>query len=163
MAVATLDSAIQQVIPWNAAFKTLAVFLTGNNFGETELGNRPLKHFVLANFIDEVLRANARNWEVKRGFESAHELGIHWQAMIARQGILINSATSKQKFKSEPATNKSWIKSLCRRFNEGRCEIKDDKHPAPYDPTVMLRHACSSYLTNKKQHCLESHPGTDHR
>jgi hypothetical protein len=163
MAVATLDGAIQRVTPWNAAFKTLSVFLTANNFGESELASRPTRIFLLANFIDEVLRANARNWEEKRGFESAQELGVRWQAMIARQGPLTSGAASKQKPKPEPMGFKSQIKTLCRRFNEGRCDIKDDKHPAPYDPSVMLRHACSRYLTDKKRHCLENHPGIEHR
>jgi hypothetical protein len=62
VAMATLDGAFQKVMPWNMAFKTLYTFMVSINFGESDLSSKTNKLVILANFVDEVLRANTRNW-----------------------------------------------------------------------------------------------------
>ncbi len=61
VAMATLDGAFQKVMPWNMAFKTLYTFMVSINFGESDLSSKTNKLVILANFVDEVLRANTRN------------------------------------------------------------------------------------------------------
>jgi hypothetical protein len=164
VAMAALEGAIQRVTPWNAAFKTLSIFLTVNNFGESELAGRPTRVSVIVNFIDEVLRANARNWEEKKPFESAQELGVRWQAAMVRQGSFSGavSTESKRRERTESVA-KTQLRQLCRKFNEGRCPVKDGRHPAPYDSSITLRHACNKYLADKKRLCMEDHAAPDHK
>jgi hypothetical protein len=52
---------------------------------------------------------------------------------------------------------------LCRRYNEGRCDAKDDRHPASWDPNYVLKHACSKYLEDKRKFCMEAHPESEHK
>jgi hypothetical protein len=142
----------------------LSIFLTVNNFGESELAGRPTRVSVIANFIDEVLRANARNWEEKKTFESAQELGVRWQAAMVRQGSFSGavSTESKRRERTESVA-KTQLRQLCRKFNEGRCPVKDGRHPAPYDSSITLRHACNKYLADKKRLCMEDHAAPDHK
>jgi hypothetical protein len=85
MAVATLDGAFQKVMPWNLAFKTLSIFLVSINFGESDLPTKSNKLVLLANFVDEVLRGNARNWEEKKSFFSYQDLAVKWTTGLARR------------------------------------------------------------------------------
>ncbi len=66
MAMSSLDIAIRKVMPWNMAFSTLHNFLITNEFGEAELDEKGPRLTHLANFVDEILRANARNSEERK-------------------------------------------------------------------------------------------------
>jgi hypothetical protein len=52
---------------------------------------------------------------------------------------------------------------VCRRFNEGRCDSKDDRHQSPWDASFVLKHLCSKWLKDKNRVCLESHPENEHK
>jgi hypothetical protein len=130
----------------------------------------------LANFVDEILRANARNWEERKPFLSHQDLCVKWSAASARRlngsGVGGGGSTSgaPSKKKGKPTGNQPEKKrqfktpgNLCRRFNEGRCESKDDSHPAPWDSAFTLKHGCSRYLGDKKRFCLEPHPASAHK
>ncbi len=67
LAVAALEGAIHKVAPWNmATFKTLSVFLTTMDFGKAELRGKDSRLSFLADFIDEVIRANAQQWDERK-------------------------------------------------------------------------------------------------
>jgi hypothetical protein len=40
---------------------------------------------LLANFVDETLRGNARNWEEKKSFFSYQDLAVRWTTGLARK------------------------------------------------------------------------------
>ncbi len=52
---------------------------------------------------------------------------------------------------------------LCKKFNDGKCDNKDDKHPALWDHTFILRHACNKFVGSKKGFCMEAHPRIEHK
>ncbi len=85
MAVVALDAAIHKVMPWNAAFSTLAIFLHSVNFGERELEGKETKLVFLADFIDEVIRFNAQAWDEERFFMSSQEVAAKWSALLLRK------------------------------------------------------------------------------
>jgi hypothetical protein len=174
MAMATLDGIFHKVMPWNMAFKTLSIFLTSTNFGESDLPQKSNKLTLLANFVDEVLRGNARNWEEKKSFFSFQDLAIKWTTNLARRlgettptsdtiGRKNNNAQTKKRNgfseKSSPRTP-GWV---CRRFNEGRCDSKEDRHQSPWDASFVLKHLCSKWVKDKNKFCLEAHPENDHK
>jgi hypothetical protein len=173
MAMSSLDIAIKKVMPWNMAFSTLHNFLITNDFGESDLEAKGPRLIHLANFVDEVLRANARNWEERKAFLSHQDLCVKWTAAADRRighssGGGKNSGQNKKKETQSAGQNgkKKLFKApgnLCRRFNEGRCESKDNSHPAPWDSNFSLKHACSKYLGDKKRFCLEPHAATNHK
>jgi hypothetical protein len=70
VAMASLEGGFHRVMPWNHSFKALHFFLISNNFGEAELSGKQSRLFFLSNFVDEVLRSNARNWEERKSFLS---------------------------------------------------------------------------------------------
>jgi hypothetical protein len=84
VAMATLEGGIHRVSPWNFAFKTLHLFMLSMNYGENELSGKTNKPVFLANFVDEVLRSNARNWEEKKKFLSSQDLAVRWSSNLAR-------------------------------------------------------------------------------
>ncbi len=86
IAMATLEGGIHRVAPWNFAFKTLHLFMISMNYGENELNGKTNKPVFLANFVDEVLRCNARNWEEKKKFLSYQDLAVRWTANLTRSG-----------------------------------------------------------------------------
>jgi hypothetical protein len=173
MAMSSLDIAIRKVMPWNMAFATLHNFLISNNFGEDELEERGAKLTHLANFVDEILRANARNWEERKVFLSHQDICVKWTAAAARRVGSTGEngkggALSKKKENQGGGQNnkKKLAKApgnLCRRFNEGRCESKEENHPASWDSNFLLKHACSKYLGDKKRFCLEPHAACNHK
>ncbi len=122
MAIATLDLAISKVMPWNMACATLHMFLISNNFGETELENKPSRLTHLANFVDEVLRANARNWEESKVFLSHQDLCVKWNAAMLRvtktDGIK-NKFQQKKKDANSVPTERKPPAYLCKKFNDG--------------------------------------------
>ncbi len=85
MAVAALEGAIHKVAPWNMAFKTLSVFLTTTDFGAAEFRGKDSKLVFLADFIDQVIRANAQKWDERKPFLAAHELGSRWSNAVLRK------------------------------------------------------------------------------
>jgi hypothetical protein len=110
VALATLDGAFQKVMPWNMSFKTLYTFMVSINFGESDLSSKTNKLVILANFVDEVLRANARNWEEKKSFLSFQDLAVRWTTSSARRlgvGSGSTETTSKKagKSKGQPGEN----------------------------------------------------------
>jgi hypothetical protein len=126
MAMASLEGGFHRVSPWNLSFKTLHFFLLSVNYGENDLSSKTGKLSHLANFVDEILRGNARNWEEKKKFFSYKDLTVKWSASLARlQGAGGGGGTAgKKSEKTREGTNKfkkipGWV---CRRFNEGRCD-----------------------------------------
>ena len=86
-AVASLEAAMHKVMPWNFAFTAVQLFLISIDFGDSELSGHKAKLQFLSNFIDEALRANARNWEEKKKFLSNQELCARWSANLTRKGV----------------------------------------------------------------------------
>jgi hypothetical protein len=170
VAMATLDGAFQKVMPWNMAFKTLHIFLISTNFGESDLGPKANRLLVLSNFVDEVLRGNARNWEEKKSFFSYQDLAVRWSTSLAKKigdaGSTSENGAKGNGNKKKPFAEKQkpripgWI---CKRFNEGRCESKDDKHQSTWDAAYTLKHLCSKWLRDKNRCCMEPHPEMDHK
>ncbi len=166
IAVATLEGAIHRVMPWNYGFKTVAFFLTTMDFGEAELGNKPSRLKFLIDFVDEALRANARNWEEKKVFLSYQDLSAKWQASISRFTASETKESKKEKEKSKPSRSKEFVKlpdTVCRKFNENKCDCKDDKHPSTEDPSKIVEHLCSKFLPDKRAFCPKNHPYGKHK
>jgi hypothetical protein len=170
LALTTLEGGFHRVMPWNFSFKALNFFLVSINFGESELSGRAGRILFLSNFVDEVLRINARNWEEKKPFLSYMDLSVKWSADLTRK---LGSAPptndpggrrngkSKQDKKEKPSPRiPRWV---CRRFNEGRCEQKEDRHVSSWDPNFFLKHVCSKWYPEKNRCCLESHPLNEHK
>jgi hypothetical protein len=68
------------------------------NYGENKLGGKTNKPVHLANFVDEILRSNARNWEEKKKFLSYQDISIRWSASLSREwgkGIFVPEKTGK--------------------------------------------------------------------
>jgi hypothetical protein len=84
IAMGTLDGAFQKVMPLNMSFKTLHNFLISTNFGEADLPQKAGRLVALSNFVDETLRANARNWEEKKNFSSFQDLAVRWTTSLTR-------------------------------------------------------------------------------
>jgi hypothetical protein len=172
MAMATLDGAYQKVLPWNMAFKTLHTFLISINFGETDLPLKPSRLTLLANFVDETLRGNARNWEEKKNFFSYQDLAVRWTTGLTRRlgevpqpndNLGKRSNTGKKKIGNQEKSYSRVPGWVCRRFNEGRCDSKDDRHQSPWDASFMLKHLCSKWNKDKNRCCLEPHPEHEHK
>jgi hypothetical protein len=85
IAMGTLDGAFQKVMPWNMSFKTLHNFLISTNFRESDLPQKAGRLMALSNFVDETLRANARNWEEKKNFSSFQDLAVRWTTNLTRR------------------------------------------------------------------------------
>jgi hypothetical protein len=84
VAIANLEGGFHRVMPWNLSFKALNFFLVLINFGEAELSGKQGRLLFLANFVDEVLRTNARNWEERKPFLSYQDLTVKWTADLTR-------------------------------------------------------------------------------
>ncbi len=169
-AMASLEGGFHRVMPWNLSFKALNFFLISINFGESELAGRPGRLLFLGNFVDEVLRTNARNWEEKKPFLSYQDLSVKWSADLTRKlggflspseggGKKTNKGKSEKKEKQSPRIPR-WV---CRRFNEGRCDHKEDRHVSSWDPNFFLKHVCSKWFPEKNRCCLEHHPLNEHK
>jgi hypothetical protein len=89
MAMLTLEGAIHKVMPWNFAFKTVYIFVVSVDFGESDLSENSARVQFLTNFVDEALRANARNWEEKKKFLSNQDLCVKWNSHLTRKGALL--------------------------------------------------------------------------
>jgi hypothetical protein len=164
MAVATLDAAIHRVMMWNFAFTTIHLFLVSINFGESELARQKSGLQFLSNFIDEEIRANARNWEERKVFLSNQDLCARWTANLTRKGFTgKGGANNKGKSENTEKPKQKVPGWVCRSFNEGTCKSKDDKHPSDWNPGFFLRHVCNKWVPAKKKHCLEAHAVKDHK
>jgi hypothetical protein len=142
------------------------MFMISNQFGEAELENKPTRLVHLANFVDEVLRANARNWEENKVFLSHQDLCVKWNATMLRSSSTENNKNKNFQKKRENNAGQTERKPpayLCKKFNDGKCDIKDDRHPAIWDPTFILKHACNKFVGSKKGFCMESHPRVEHK
>ena len=167
MAVVALDAAIHKVMPWNAAFSVLAIFLHSVNFGERELEARENKLAFLADFIDEVIRFNAQAWDEERFFMSSQEVAAKWSALILRRfapdstqnGAGRMPQRSRDSFRPEDRVPPG----LCRQFQIGKCSHNGDKHSAKWDPDYVLRHQCAQYLKEKKRYCFGNHAKSNHK
>jgi hypothetical protein len=170
MAIVTLEGGFHRVMPWNFSFKALSFFLNSINFGESELSNRTGRLQFLSNFVDEVLRTNARNWEERKPFLSFQDLSVKWSSdLIRKLGSLPSSNETGNKRNGKSRLDKKEKSSprvprwVCRRFNERRCEQKEDRHVSSWDPNFFLKHVCSKWFPNKNRCCLESHPLNEHK
>jgi hypothetical protein len=171
MAVTALEGAIHKVTPWNMAFKTLSVFLTTMDFGEAEFRGKDSKLVFLADFIDEVIRANAQKWDERKPFLAAHELGSRWSnAELRKCGITAaqseKPATQKSKKKKDEGKKPFHEKTpagVCKLFNEGACRNTGKEHPAFWDNDYILRHVCSKFIQEKRRFCMGDHSAKDHK
>jgi hypothetical protein len=178
MAVVALDGCIRKIMPWNAAFATLAIFLHTVNFGEAELSGKENRLVFLADFIDEVIRFNAQAWDEERHFMSAQDLAAKWAAAFLRQssdrprkdgGGGGNGSGGGQKRAEKTKTGKSGSKTdrvpaqTCKLYQTGECTHTGDRHSASWDPEYVLRHQCAQWLPEKKRHCYKAHPKKDHK
>ena len=166
MAVASLEAAIHKVMPWNFAFKTIYIFIVSIDFGESELAGKPFRLQFLSNFVDEAIRANARNWEEKKNFLSHQDLCMKWTSHITRKCAL-SKQTSESKGRERMDRGEkdrkkvpSWV---CKAFNEGKCSSKDDRHASEWNPNFFLKHVCNRWIPGKNKHCLEPHKRADHK
>jgi hypothetical protein len=168
-AIACLEGGFHRVMPWNLSFKALNFFLVSINFGESELAGRPGRLLFLGNFVDEVLRTNARNWEEKKPFLSYQDLSVKWSADLTRKlggsppnlesGGKRAGKKTDRKEKQSPRIPR-WV---CRRFNEGRCDHKEERHVSSWDPNFFLKHVCAKWFPEKNRCCLENHPLNEHK
>jgi hypothetical protein len=169
-AIANLEGGFHRVMPWNFSFKALNFFLISINFGESELAGRTGRLMFLGNFVDEVLRTNARNWEEKKPFLSYQDLSVKWSADLTRKlggcpplsdqgGKKTGKGKTERKEKSSPRIPR-WV---CRRFNEGRCDQKEERHVSSWDPNFFLKHVGSKWFPEKNRCCLENHPLNEHK
>jgi hypothetical protein len=165
MAMVTLEGAMHKVMPWNFSYKTIYIFMVSVDFGETDLAGCDTRTQILANFVDEALRANARNWEEKKKFLSHQDLCVKWTALITRKASLLKAANgSKDKGKQGEGKDKRRVPSwVCKAFNDGKCTQKDDRHPSDWNPNFFLKHVCNRWLPDKNKHCLEGHKRGDHK
>jgi hypothetical protein len=165
MAMVTLEGAMHKVMPWNFSYKTIYIFMVSVDFGETDLAGCDTRTQILANFVDEALRANARNWEEKKKFLSHQDLCVKWTALITRKASLLKAANgNKDKGKQGEGKDKRRVPSwVCKAFNDGKCTQKDDRHPSDWNPNFFLKHVCNRWLPDKNKHCLESHKRGDHK
>ena len=174
-AVITLDTAILRVMPWNHAFRTLALYLVSTNYGDSELGGKTSKVQVLTGFVNEVMLQNAKAWVEKRKYFSHQDLVNKWPAFMNRSSSVLKTAEpsrgsqKKQKHTktgsasgggggSRPTVPK-WV---CKKFNQGDCKEIGDKHDAYWDPNFSLKHVCSKILADGKC-CLKAHAIKDHK
>ncbi len=86
---------------------------------------------------------------------------IHKPSSRARGGG--NVPKRQEKSKDGPSKFKKLPRWVCRRYNEGRCESKDDRHQAHWDPSYLLKHVCSKWLNEKKRYCLDTHLEQEHK
>jgi len=166
-AMLTLENAIFRVTPWNMAFKTLNNFVHSNDFGESESFGRSAKTTLLADFVDEILQLNALNWEETKVYLSSQDLVMRWSTFWARNKLPAKSGEGG--FKKKEGQSKgnggrlprapAW---LCKKFNAGDCVVKDDKHASSWDPTFILKHACSK-MNEKGKCCMQNHPEIEHK
>lgn len=166
LAVATLDTAVHRVMPWNMSFRTLFLFLISNDFGAWDLAGKPARVSLLTGFVDEILRANARNWEEKKKYVSHQELCIKWAAFMNRNQVLLKAGEPGSKRKAEMSGSEDkkpripkWV---CKKFNQGDCEEKTDKHSSFWDPNFILKHVCSK-IGPEGRCCLQAHARKDHK
>jgi len=172
MAVATLDTAIQRIMPWNLSFRTMSLFLLQNDFGVADLTGKTGRLSVTTGFVNEIILSNARSWVEKRKYLSHQELSNKWPSFLARNSVLIRAEEKPKKTNSRQKPNKStqggfgknkpriprWI---CLKFNNGSCKDKD-RHESLWDPNFSLRHVCSKIGTDGMC-CKQNHPENGHK
>jgi hypothetical protein len=171
LAVAALEGAIHKVVPWNMASKTLSVFLTTMDFGEAEFRGKDSRLSFLADFIDEVIRANAQKWDKRKPFLAAHELGSRWANAVLRKcntTMIQGEKSTGQKAKKKKEEGKKSFHErtpagVCKLFNEGVCRTAGKEHPAFWDNDYLLRHVCSKFLQDKRRFCMGDHSAKDHK
>jgi hypothetical protein len=170
MAMLTMEGAIHKVMPWNFAFKTVYIFVVSVDFGESDLSEATSRLQFLTNFVDEALRANARNWEEKKKFLSNQDLCVKWNSHLTRKGALLKptkagggAAKGKAKQEGETKERKKVPAWVCRAFNEGKCSSKDDRHASDWNPNFYLKHVCNKWVNDKNKHCLEGHKRGDQK
>lgn len=166
LALATLDTAVHRVMPWNMSFRTLFLFLILNDFGASDLAGKSARISLLTGFVDEVMRANARNWEEKKKYLSHQELCVKWAAFLSRNQVQMRASEAGPKRRSDPSGSEDkkpripkWV---CKKFNLGECEEKSDKHSSFWDPNYMLKHVCSKIGPDGRC-CLQAHARKDHK
>ena len=165
MAMVSLEGAIHKVMPWNFAFKTIYIFVVSVDFGETDLIGHSSRIQLLSNFVDEAIRANARNWEEKKKFLSHQDLCVKWNSHLTRRGASSKSAPStKSKSKDGESKDKKKVPGwVCRSFNEGKCASQESKHSSDWNPNFFLKHVCNKWVQDKNKHCLGDHRRSDHK
>jgi hypothetical protein len=166
MAMLTLDCVIQKIMPWNMSFKALFFFMVSMDFGGSDLSGKIGRLNLVTNFVDEVMRSNARNWEERKKFLSHQDLSSKWSAFLSRnQQAMRSSDQGKRKEKSKPGHGDRKVRVpawICKKFNAGDCDKKEDRHASYWDPSFSLKHICSK-ITDKGRVCMEPHPETEHK
>jgi hypothetical protein len=163
MAMVSLEGAIHKVMPWNFAFKTVYIFMVSIDFGEAELAGKSSRLLFLTNFVDEAIRANARNWEEKKKFLSHQDLCVKWTSHLTRKGPLLNQSSDSKPGEGGSKERKKIPAWVCRGYNDGKCASKDDRHPSDWNPNFFLKHVCNRWIPGKNKHCLERHKRSEHK
>ena len=169
-ALATLRTATHMIHPWNMAVVTLEYFLNSVHFCEKEIGPINDKVSFVTEFIDEILLYNAEAWDDNMPFMSASGIGQKWTRDL---GVKMPNWKSNQKNKDtktnqfqvkfQPRDKKLMPLNTCRRYNYKLCPNQhDDTCPAPWDPTVKLKHECG-FQRADKSFCSQKHPFIEHR
>ena len=96
LALNTIRTATQLILPWNMSIATLEYFLNSVYFGEKETDSNSSKITFLTKFIDEVLANNAEAWDDAKPFMSANKLSNKWIADIMTKGPKIIQKVEKQ-------------------------------------------------------------------
>jgi hypothetical protein len=167
LAMLSLEGAYHKVMPWNFSFKTIYIFMASMDFGESDLAGSPTRLQFLSNFVDEAIRANARNWEEKKAFLSNQDLCVKWTTHLTRKGTLFKTSggggKNKGKTEEEQKEKKRIPSWVCRAYNDGKCPSKDDRHASDWNPNFYLKHVCNRWIKDKNKHCLEAHKRTEHK
>jgi hypothetical protein len=169
MAVVALDGCIRKVMPWNHSFATVAIFLHTVNFGEAELAGKADRLPFLADFIDEVIRYNAQAWDEERHFMAAQEVAAKWSGLFLRRysetpkrgGGSGSGKAADHKGEGKPKVR--FPPGTCKPFQRGDCSHPGDKHSAPWNSGLVLKHQCAKWIDAKKGFCLENHGLKDHK
>jgi hypothetical protein len=102
---------------------------------------------------------------------SFQDLAVKWTSDLTRRlGFGLGSSDQKGKRGGEKGkegkkdkTTQKIPRWVCRKYNEGRCEFKEDRQVSLWDPNFFLRHVCSKWLTDRNRYCLETHPLNEHK
>lgn len=158
MAVATLDTAITRVMPWNQAFRTPSLFLLSTDFGDSDLGGKASKVQILTGFVNEVMLQNARYWVEKKKYFSHQDLSSKWPSFLSRNSTVLKNV-ERQKRKPKPSKptggssghkTRSIPKWVCIKFNKGECKETGERHESFWDPNYSLKHACSDVRIHER-------------
>ena len=94
----SLARAVQFLVaPWNPALTILQIFLEKIKYGYRAFSNQKDHVSQLSNFIDQVLMANARSWQLNQPCMMADDLAAMWVTFTAGRSTSTNDGTTKER------------------------------------------------------------------